>query len=902
MMPLGNSKLTNFLLIIALFLLAACSKQKDTLPARVYHSTTSYFNWYYNAQVLYNETVKRLEEQYKFPEQGFMQIAYEGTEAEIQGFKSDFENINKKNDAVLFKHPNGNYVDDCRLLNGKSWYYRKNYPVAMQNFEAVQDSFPETELMAESWLWIAKTFHKMENFQMAKNILQEQILGNDTLVITDDLAADIALFRTELAIENEEFPSAIRYLSDNIFLIKGRMRQARSHFLLGQLYAEIDNFPKAMEQFSMVEKVSLDYELSFLSKISIARLFVEFQEGQDDDQEVFNYLTKLLKDEKNIEYQDRIYYEFALLDLKQKDVPGALENLNLSVRVSQGNQRQKGLSYFKSGQLYFYELQDYPSAQLYYDSAATSINKDAPEYDEINKLASTLKDYITQLETIQYQDSMLYLASLPQAQLDSIVNILVEAEKKRKEEELAAQLAEMQSQNFNGDPRFNPQLQQMERNRNRNSGSGTWYFDNPNAMSSGRMQFQQIWGQRGNEDDWRRSKKVTMAFAPGTPQNPKDPGQGQAQEAEAVDSTLLKQYGDKYNYYKDIPKTDEEKEIALAQIEEAMFKLGQIYYQKLEEPDSAIALFERLLDRFEGSEFTLQARYALYQLYTDQKSRLANVQRSVILAEFPNTVYAYLILGKDPNELRKDEEDYKFAYNGLFNAYAQKQYETSLGFSEFLLAQEQFHDKPDIDMARLQYIRGMSYGYVGQKDSLETILSYVVKVYPEHEVTPVAKKTLEYLRNGIPDKTQPAAAATPKPTASPELVDAQNAMYKGFTDQVKPTDKIFVLVYIDKNQISKTEANNIFNNFNKATFANKKLKTFTFLYKQTHILPYISNFKTVDEAKAYIQAFRTSAEASKIFKSNDEKMFYISHTNFKVAYGQKRMTDYIKYFENILSK
>ena len=56
----------------------------------------------------------------------------------------------------------------------------------------------------------------------------------------------------------------------------------------------------------------------------------------------------------------------------------------------------------------------------------------------------------------------------------------------------------------------------------------------------------------------------------------------------AVDSAMLEKYGDNYKYYVDIPDTEERKEESLAMIEEALYKLGQIYSQRLEEPDSAI--------------------------------------------------------------------------------------------------------------------------------------------------------------------------------------------------------------------------------------------------------------------------------------------------------------------------
>ena len=897
----GIRKLTNFLAIISLLSFISCSKEKDTLPARLYHSTTSYFNGYYNADYLFKETVNRLEAQYSFPEQGFIEVVYYGDEDEIKSFVSDFETITKKNDRVLFKHPNGNFVDNCRLLNGKSWFYRQSYDLALQNFDYVLDSFPDSDLSAETWFWIAQTQYQLENPEIARTILDEQIIYKDSIILTKDLQEELGLFLTRLAIDEKDYPKAAKTLEENIELVRNKKRQARSHFLLGQLYAENNNFAKSLEQFSLVGKYSDDYTLTFLSKIRIARLYVDFMEGEDGEKELVAYLNKLLKDEKNEEFQDRIYYEFAMLELKKENRDAAIEYLQQSIRVNVGNQRQKALSYYKIGQINYYDLQDYPTAQVYYDSAAAVINPDAPEYDEIKTLAETLKEYITHLTTIEYQDSMLWLAELPKAELDTIVNRLVAEEERKKKEALEAQLASMQQNNNNNDPFFNPMLQQQQQRNNRQRPGAAFYFDNPNAVTSGKIQFEQTWGKRNNEDNWRRSNRM-KTFASTSPDAPGAAGSDPA--AAEVDSSLLEKYGDKYQYYKDIPTTDEEKQIAQDKIEEAMYKLGQIYSQKLGEPDSAIKTFEGLLDRYEDTEFTLQTRYALYQLYSERKDRIANVHKSIILNEYPNTVYAYLIQGKDPNELKRNEEDFLFAYEGLFNAYFQEQYETSLGFSEFLLAQSQFNEDPAIDMARLQYIRGMSYGFIGDQDSLVSILTYVVNTYPDHEVTPKAQQTLNYIKNGIPVKAKeqtPTENATQTDDASPKT-DPNNPKYKGFTAEVKPSDKIFVLMYVDKNKISKADANSKVSDFNKKYYAAKKLKVFTFLYKQSHLLPYISNFREVAEAQKYISDFKGDDLSKDILTSNDEKIFYISHTNFKVAYGQKRMTDYIEYYENILSK
>ncbi|WNJ21398.1 tetratricopeptide repeat protein [Pontibacter sp. G13] len=896
---LGSRKLTKFLLIPFLILLAACSREKETATAKFYHSTTSYFNGYYNALELFKLTVADLEEKYVFPQQGFMEVVYYGKEDEVKPLEGDFETVTKKNDAIIYRHPNGNYIDNCRLLNGKAWFYRQNYTLALQNFRNVIQEYPDSKQLPDAYFWLAQTHYQMDNKEVIPEILYTNLLENDTLEIDEELRAEIALFEIRLSLDSADYQTSAALLAEHIGFIKGRLRTARAHFLLGQLYAELADFARALEQYQIVAKTAGDYELAFEAKIRIARLYLDFQESVDSQEQLANYLRKLLKDEKNIPYQDRIYYEKALLEFKKEEEDQGIDYLKESVAVNIGNNRQKALSYYKIGQVYFYNRQNYDLAQAYYDSAAAVITVDAPEYKEITNLAKTLKEYITHKRTIQYQDSMLWLASLSDLELDSVILEVVAEEKRKKEEEaerLLAQMNQNQNNSFNN-PFFNDFNQQ---NGGRNGGGGesaVWYFDNPAAVSSGKMQFQQIWGSRANADNWRRSKSMaTMGqdLAPGTRQ---EIAQNQEQ-TESIDTALVAQYGDNARFYAPIPKTAEEIEAANNAVENAMYKLGQVYSQKLNEPDSAIATFESLLDRFEGSDYTLQARYALYQLYLAQNNPIFNVHKNFFLNEHPNTVYAYLIQGRDPNELKEEEEDFKYAYAGLFNSYAQQQYQTSIGFSEFLLAQAQFLDV-GLDMAQLLYIRGMSYGYIGEKDSLQLILTGLVDAYPNHDVTPLARETLQFLSNGPTEGPQLVGG---RPAQGPEAPDEEDPRFKGFTDKVKPNEKVFVLMYISKDKFTKKQVEETVSNFNSQFFSDKSLKVYTFMYQQTHLLPYIRHFKSVGEAKQYIEQFLSEDSSRRLLPSNDERIFYITQANFRVAYGQKRLTDYIDYYDAFLNR
>ncbi len=902
-------KVNHFSLIIVLLLLYSCGKDRTNFIAKSWHNTNSFFNGYYNANLLLRETAALIDEQYKYPGDDFFQIVYYGTEEQVKAYETDFDAVIEKNDIVMYKHPNGKWVDDCRFMNGKSHFYKQRYDLAMENFDFMLDSFPESKLIPEVYLWIAKTHYHAGSSVLAQEVLETHIYPYDTIEWSKKARIEYSLFLSRMAMDEEDYARAAELIEEQVDNYRLRRDRSEAYYLLGQLYDELGEFSKALVHLEQVEKFSQDYDLTFKSKIRIARLY---NENQDDEEVVYDFLRKLLKDEKNKEYQDQIYYEYGLLELKKDSLDNAIDQFKESILTSQNNQYQKALSNYRIGKIFFEEYLQYDSAQVYFDQAAAIIPEDAKDYKEIKNIATTLRNYVTYKTTIAYQDSMLYLATLDKEELEKVVKKVIEEEerkrleeeRKRKEKERLLQQQQQQGQFAGG--RQNNFLNSFGQRNSNQLGGTAFYFDNPTAVTSGIQQFQSRWGQRRNEDHWRRAKK-SATFASNEPgAEGGDGGDGEggvAQSTEVVDSALFKKVGDKYKYYKDIPRDEEMVAHANELIEEALYKLGQLYSLNLDEPDSAIKTFELLLDRYDDSEYTLRARYALYQLYNNADNPISNVHKNFIVNEHPKSVYAYLILGKDLNDLKEEHDDFRYAYTGLFSAYRDRQYETAIGFSDFLLAQFGT-DNPELDYADLHYIRGMSYGYLGLEDSLRKILTYVVTTFPEADVTPIAKQTLGYLTGGVP-KTGASTSTTNKPKEAGgegSLSDPNNPRYEGFGQQPKSNDKIFVLLYLDKENITKNDANRKVSDFNRANFGDLNLKTFTFLYQGTHLLPYVSQFKTVPQAEGYITKLLSDPVQRELLTGENDRIFYIAHSNFKVAYGRKRMEDYMLFYENILKK
>ena len=98
----------------------------------------------------------------------------------------------------------------------------------------------------------------------------------------------------------------------------------------------------------------------------------------NDRSRLDKYFTKLLKDTKNKEYRDKIYYEMARLNYRQQRYPEALALLRKSVQATEQNKAQKAYTYLLAGRIYYDNLQRYPLAAAYYDSTVQNMPARCP--------------------------------------------------------------------------------------------------------------------------------------------------------------------------------------------------------------------------------------------------------------------------------------------------------------------------------------------------------------------------------------------------------------------------------------------------------------------------------------------------------------------------------------------
>ncbi len=141
--------LKNILLfIVSLSIIIGVSSCKTTKKegeigwvGKQYHDLTARFNGYYNADVIYDETLVILENQYQdnynqllpvYPE-----ISIENPESQAQELDRAIEKV-----AVVSNlHPGSKWVDDCYVMMGKVQYLKQDYESAEETLKYFSENF-----------------------------------------------------------------------------------------------------------------------------------------------------------------------------------------------------------------------------------------------------------------------------------------------------------------------------------------------------------------------------------------------------------------------------------------------------------------------------------------------------------------------------------------------------------------------------------------------------------------------------------------------------------------------------------------------------------------------------------------------------------------------------------------
>lgn len=863
-------------LFIAVVLSNSCSTKKNTFTRRVYHNITAHYNAYWNG----NEAIKagsiELEKNAVDNYNKVLPVFNNGTKAEAQSIGPYMDRAIEKATKVIDRHSiyirrkeHVRWIDDSYLMMAKAFFYKKEYRMAKRTCDFIISRYKREPIIYDAMLWKARTHIELDEFSQAESLLDLVQNKADRKQISEKQERYLALIYAEFFIKQENYPPALEHLLKAERMTSKKPLKYRLNFIIAQIFQKRGNLDLASDYYRRVIKRNSPFIMSFNSKINLAKCY---NAATGDSKQLVKRLEKMLREEKNEEFFDQIYYALADIYFKKNDLPKAIDNLKKSVSTSISNNYQKAVSSLRLADIYF-EEPNYKLAEAYYDTAIQVLPSDYPDYEIISNKAEVLSKLVENINVVELQDSLQKLAGMTEKERNKIIDGIIAEIKKQEQLEKSMEMEMQRGLGF---------LEQTNRQMNRNmQRGGGWYFYNPQAMSFGYTEFIKKWGKRKLEDNWRLSNKQMLSM---------DFGEEGMAEGDSLMADSLRLANDPKNrntYLKNIPLTEEMMAVSNSKIIEALFNMGLIYKEGLNDYKKSVESFEELLERFPNdSIYELKVFYQLYKLYAElANSSKSEYYKNQILTKYPDSDYAKIIL--DPDYYKQIQASRNLAvklYKETYLAYQDQQYSVVIQNSD-----KAINNYTDQELlAKFMYLRALALGITNSVDTLKSSLQGLITTYPNAEVQPLAKLILERL-TGVDTITAQGDATIAG--GSLETTSAIS-LYNYDANAIH----LYALV-VNIKDVNINALKIKISDFNQKYYSLDDLSITSVFLDDTHQIITVSNFADKENAIDYYDAINRSEYIFTTIRNTDYKDFVISVDNYPVFYKNRGIEQYMSFYQ-----
>lgn len=871
---LPSNTLLLLLLSTYVVLFTGCSTRKNTAVNRAYHNLTSRFNVNFNA----NEALKSGEAEYKKLQKdnyiNTLPIYYYPSKEEVTAIYPSMDKVIEKSSKSIYKHSmffkGKEYVkpiDDAYLMMGKAYFYKQDYVQAQRIFSYIITTHKNGNCREEAMIWNVRSAIRQSYFSRAEELIDESkypIRNKKSRKLNALYAAAGAEYH--LTAPDGEKEMAIDYLDDLLRNRPSKEMRARTYFIMGQLYEQLEQPRQAKDYFLLAIKKSRSYEMEFNARMHLA---TNYDGTSSSRQQILKELNKMLKDEKNNDFRDQIYYAMAEIDRIDDDTTARMKNLALSVAAYQHNDYQRTYSSLQLAELYL-EDEQYMQAKAYYDTAMLSLPKNYPNYDAVLKRSTILTDLVNNLQCVVVQDSLQRIAAMSEGDRNRWVQGKV-AEYKREQERIRRE-----------EEALNVALQSAlgyaNVNANTNNSSGKWYFYNSSLMSMGKTEFLRKWGARKLEDNWRVSNKQQISFDDMALMNDPNAASADTNEYDDDGNVILKRETNPENerfYTQDLPLTQGALDTSNAKIANALYQAAIIYLDLLDDKKRGCETLEKFYQRFPDHELAPSVLYLLYLNYQTFDKPKADTPKNIILSRYADSDYARLI--SDPQyyvRLAEREKEMELRYETLYQDFVNKQWRKVLSETEQALPL-----CTDLQLkSKYAYLRAVAIGQLQGERPLAEALRNILVDYPNSEVAELARIYLSML---TPEPTQDVAAQSDT-QASPAAAGTKDSPFK-----FAPEEWHYVSLIVNVHRCNVQTLKTQLADFNKEYYNLQRLTLNSFYINQDEQIVSIARFRGKDAAMDYYYALHNSDRFKADILAKSIVVYPMSATNYGIYYKQK---------------
>ncbi len=906
---------------MVVLLLTACGSTKvNTAQSRFYQAFVTRFNTYHNGHEAYKEGVASQEKSHKdnymeiiplFPASkestrsaggGSFDKAIEKSQKAIklhsikQKPKKKSGTLTEKDKQWLAKKEYNPFLHNAWMLMGKAQFQKGEFLEAASTFSYITRLYSdEPKIVAEARMRMAQCYAELKWNYEADNLLAQ--VGRDS--IPYQLAEEYDAIMASYLLSQERFEEALPYLEKAVKRPgRTKKQKTREYYLLGQVHKHVGNKQKAYEAFGKAIKQNPPYELEFNARIQQT----ETVSGSTAPK-MLKTLKRMGKDPNNKDYLDQVHYAMGNIYLAQRDTVNAIAQYEKGAELSTRNGVEKGILLLQLGQIYWNRA-EYVDAQRCYGEAIGLIDKEHKQYDMVNLRSSILDELVEHTVAIELQDSLQHLATLPEVELNKVIeNIIAEVIRQEEEAKKAEEEAALMAQREEALGAAQAKGPQMNTPGAMNTGDNSWYFYNTQLVAQGKKDFQQKWGRRKLEDNWRRANKSVLADETyeGVNYDEEEEELTAGTDSIASDSTavalpdsLVTDPHDPMYYLQQIPFTEEQMMESNAILQEALFSAGIIYKDKLEDFGLAENTLGRLNTQFPDFDRTDELYYNMYLMYSRWKRwDDAERYRQLLTEEFPYSDYTITI--NDPDFMTsaihgKHIEDslYAATYTAYMNgALSEVKANATLSGEKYPMGAHR---------PKFMFLHAMSALQQGDQSGFLAQLKEIVGKYPQNEISELAGLIAQGMQEGrLLTSGTLGSIWSRRLATSGEAAVADSLRQPFSTERLAPYS--FVLAYeegsLNENQLLFEIARY---NFSKFMVRNFDITT----SKQGGIgMLHVKGLASFDEAYQYMHTlYANPAMAAKL---SGIRALIISEANMELLLKYYSIDEYTQFYEQHLT-
>lgn len=873
--------------VLLCLIVAACSTKHNTWLSRGYQRLSSHYNVYFNGVEAFDAGIDKIRTATRNDYSHVLPV-YEFSNSQNSSIAaSDMETALKKSHKLVQLHSitvkpakregtmteeekrfrakeeYNPYVPEAYLLMGKANVVIHEEREAIETFDYLARKHEGEEPTYEAKIWAAIAYTQLGLYHNAVAALKSYDMDG---VAPDRLYADFQAAYANIYISQGLWAEAVPYIEKAAAETRDKHCRTRYTYILAQLYRLIGERQKAAPLFLKLSRQMGNYDMAFAAKLDLATVASTPEELQQAEKT----LARMARDPKNADQLDQVYYAIGNLENSKGHKDKAIDSFNKSVAASVGNDNQKGLSFLALADLYQAEPL-YIEASTSLDSASAYLASSNDRKAEADLRSRKLKPLADELRIIRDNDSTLALARMNSEErnerLDAIAkehNRRIEAEREMREAEEANAMSQSD-------------FYQVEQSMRSGSGQSSWYFYNAQLVTAGKATFRSRWGNRRNEDNWRRSDKSSTDAMMGG-----DDAAADGNQAEEVRTQIEKQdqatrLWTRESLMAGLPLTPEAQSANEAQTAKALLRSAELLYNDIEDYDLCAQQLETYLRRFGGSEREYDALALLHFAQQKQGNTAGLAQTDARIArQYPQSLLAQSLA--DPSFMSRRQADHDSREAAYRQAYATY---LSGKFAEAEAMASAGLQTPDPEAEqRPQYmlVRAMSRAKQGNADGFRADLTDITTSFAGTPQDSIARILLAMMDKGLSPVRHTDYAS---PLQSNDALADSAAAPRTVNYVYEPDSTHVILCLIDdgkKNDALFTIADYNFSNFITTDY---DIATPTLHGGRQAVV--ISSFKNRRDAEVYLYAIRKQPFWKRLSDTPLPRIYMLSETNMRLC-------------------